>query len=132
MFGSSWAKSDPNNSEYLIDFSVRMGNGRDASSAYDENGNILAIKQWGLKLQKSELIDDLSYTYKVGNNVYTNKLLKVVDAKNETSTTLGDFRSSQVYMQNLPNGGKDAAIDYTYDKNGKAHQDCHLYQRIRL
>ncbi|MBC7884851.1 MAG: hypothetical protein H7X99_05215, partial [Saprospiraceae bacterium] len=54
-FGISWEKSDPSIPNYLIDFSVKMGNGTDASTAYDENGNIKAMKQWGLKLNSSSI-----------------------------------------------------------------------------
>lgn len=118
-FGSNWAKSDAGTPNYSIDFSVQMGNGTDASTAYDENGNIKKMKQWGLKLNTSSVIDDLSYTYSTNSN----KLQNVIDVANEPQTVLGDFRSSQKYMTSLNNAKTNAAIDYTYDANGNLKKD---------
>jgi hypothetical protein len=54
-----------------------MGDGtlENVNDAYDYNGNIKRMQQWGLKLNASEKIDDLGYTYIAGSN----KLLKVMD-----------------------------------------------------
>ncbi|WP_037361228.1 DUF6443 domain-containing protein [Asinibacterium sp. OR53] len=117
-FGSSWAKSDPGNGNFTIDFSVKMGDGLNGSSAYDANGNILAMQQWGLKLNSSSLIDNLGYNY-IPNS---NKLLNVIDAQNDPQTKLGDFRASQSYLGNI--GSKTAATaDYSYDNNGNLTKD---------
>jgi RHS repeat-associated protein len=102
-----------------IDFSVKMGNGTDADSAYDYNGNILRMQQWGLKGFTSELIDDLSYTYTAGSN----KLKNVVDLYNDTLTKLGDFRSSAAYITTLSGNKTSSATDYTYDENGNLKTD---------
>ncbi|HEY4150835.1 MAG TPA: DUF6443 domain-containing protein, partial [Chitinophagaceae bacterium] len=122
LFSSSWQKQDPN-SALLIDFSTRMGDGINPASAYDENGNILAMKQWGLKLMSSDLIDDLTYHYAYNGSAHTNKLLNVADAKSDTATKLGDFHYSAIYTNAL-NGAKPAtAVDYIYDANGNLTQD---------
>ncbi|MDP1764961.1 MAG: DUF6443 domain-containing protein, partial [Sediminibacterium sp.] len=60
---SGWAKADPGNTNFTIDFSVKMGDGSTAGSAYDENGNIRAMQQNGLKLNSSATIDNLTYNY---------------------------------------------------------------------
>jgi RHS repeat-associated protein len=95
-----------------IDFSVR-------GLTYDANGNILTMNQSGWKLGGSVTIDSLLYTY-ISN---TNRLLNVLDRKNDTVTKLGDFRSSKRYMISLNNSKTTAAIDYTYDGNGNLTVD---------
>ncbi len=89
-----------------IDYSVN-------NLSYDANGNILRMDQKGWKLEGSITIDSLLYTYTTN----TNKLLNVLDYKNDTATRLGDFRSSKTYIDIL--GTKTtAATDYLYDANG--------------
>jgi hypothetical protein len=90
-----------------IDFSVSGLN-------YDANGNILNMNQQGWKLGGSATIDSLLYTYTSG----TNKLLNVLDRRNDTATLMGDFRSSKAYMTALSNNKTTAATDYSYDANG--------------
>lgn len=102
-----------------INFSVKMGNGSDPDSAYDTNGNILRIQQWGLKGFASEKIDDLHYTY----NAYSNKLKNVIDGKNDETTRLGDFRSSEAYMTALGAPKTSSTTDYSYDYNGNMKTD---------
>ncbi|MET0392151.1 MAG: DUF6443 domain-containing protein, partial [Chitinophagaceae bacterium] len=102
-----------------VDFSVKMGNGTEADSAYDANGNILRMQQWGLKGFASSQIDDLRYTYTAN----TNKLKNVIDGFNETGTGLGDFRSSAAYMTALSGSKTNSATDYTYDANGNLKTD---------
>ncbi|MET0393502.1 MAG: DUF6443 domain-containing protein, partial [Chitinophagaceae bacterium] len=102
-----------------IDFSVKMGNGTDPDSAYDANGNILRMQQWGLKGFSSPQIDDLHYTY----SSHTNKLKNVIDGYNDTGTGLGDFRSSAAYMSALNGNKTGSATDYTYDGNGNLKTD---------
>ena len=95
-----------------IDFSVR-------GITYDANGNIITMNQSGWKLGGSVTIDSLLYTY-VSNS---NRLLNVLDRKNDTATQLGDFRSSNAYMSLLNNNKTTAAADYTYDANGNLTVD---------
>jgi len=95
-----------------IDFSVSGLN-------YDANGNILNMNQSGWKVGGSETIDSLLYTY-ISNS---NKLLNVLDRKNDTATRLGDFRSSKAYMTALSNSKTTSATDYTYDGNGNMYAD---------
>ena len=110
-----------------IDFSVR-------GITYDANGNILTMNQSGWKLGGSVTIDSLLYTY-ISN---TNRLLNVLDRKNDTATKLGDFRSSKAYMTALSNNKTTAAADYTYDANGNLTVDKNkdissiLYNYINL
>ncbi|MFL9485699.1 DUF6443 domain-containing protein [Chitinophagaceae bacterium LWZ2-11] len=112
-FGSNssqaWATTDPNpNNNFNIDFSMKMGDGTNYYSAYDENGNILQMQQWGLKLNASPQIDNLTYNY----NVNSNKL-KSVEEPNTTDNKLGDFTD-----KNHNNGD-----DYGYDVNGNLITD---------
>jgi RHS repeat-associated protein len=95
-----------------LDFSL-------TSMSYDLNGNILNMSQKGWKLSGSDLVDSLLYTYTAN----TNKLLNVIDIQNDTTTKLGDFRSSKAYMTALSNSKTNAAVDYTYDDNGSLVKD---------
>jgi RHS repeat-associated protein len=95
-----------------IDFSVSGLN-------YDANGNILNMNQRGWKIGGSQTIDSLLYTY-ISNS---NRLLNVLDRKNDTATKLGDFRSSKAYMTALSNSKTISAADYTYDANGNMYVD---------
>ena len=65
LFSTTWAKSDPNNSDASlnIDFSAWLGDGRTYDSAYDDNGNILHMYQKGLLVNQSQIIDNLSYSF---------------------------------------------------------------------
>lgn len=103
-----------------INYNMQMGNGINDGSAYDANGNIKAMTQYGFKIGANinNPIDNLSYNYYTNSN----KLKNVIDASNDPTTTLGDFRSSQTYMNAL--GTKTAsATDYTYDANGNMVKD---------
>jgi hypothetical protein len=95
-----------------LDFSL-------TSMSYDPNGNILNLSQKSWKISGSDLIDSLLYTY----TSYSNKLLNVIDVQNDTTTKLGDFRSSKTYMTTLSNSKTNSAIDYTYDGNGNLLKD---------
>jgi RHS repeat-associated protein len=97
-----------------INYSVQMGNGIDPTSAYDANGNILAMMQFGWKIGGSPTtpIDNLSYNYLNSGN--SNKLAKVTDAINGSDNgKLGDFKDGT-------NGSSD---DYDYDVNGNLKFD---------
>jgi RHS repeat-associated protein len=89
------------------------------SMSYDPNGNILNLSQKSWKISGSDLIDSLLYTYTSNSN----KLLNVIDIQNDTTTKLGDFRSSKAYMTALSNSKTNSAIDYTYDGNGNLLKD---------
>jgi RHS repeat-associated protein len=108
-----------------IDFSVKMGNGIDQSTAYDENGNIKRMQQWGLMINSSQKIDDLNYFYLENNQ--SNKLQNVIDLNNNPESKLGDFKTSTAH----PNFPKESyfpssvsnIVDYTYDQNGNLIND---------
>ena len=124
-FNGSWAKQDPDNSNYKIDFTVKMGDGLSAEEAYDANGNIRRMQQWGLKGLTSVQIDDLRYSYSYDGN--SNKLQNVVDLHSDAQTTLGDFRTSQLYLNALGGTKSLSGItnytDYHYDANGNLVKD---------
>jgi len=100
-----------------IDFSSTMGNGADPSTAYDENGNIQAMKQMAWKVGGSNPIDQLNYTYFTN----TNRLKNVIDGVNDPTTTLGDFRTSSLSPNS--SGRNASVVDYNYDANGNLTRD---------
>jgi RHS repeat-associated protein len=102
--GSVW------NTSAGIDFSMKMGDGADAASAYDANGNILKMWQTGLKITSSSTIDSLTYTY----YDQSNKVKKVNDGI-ATNNKLGDFTD------------KNIGDDYGYDVNGNMVIDRNKY-----
>ncbi len=111
-----------------VDFSVKMGDGFDVNTAYDANGNIKQMQQWGLKLNSSSQVDNMRYTYIAGSN----KLKSVTDFNNDPLTKLGDFKTSATHPQNTaksallpasPQGSFDAITDYSYDVNGNLNLD---------
>ena len=94
-----------------VNFDMKMGDGIDYTTAYDANGNIKRMQQWGLKIFSSSQIDDLVYTYNTGSN----KLLKVGDGITGTDNgKLGDFKDGS---------GGAASNDYSYDVNGNMNVD---------
>jgi RHS repeat-associated protein len=99
-----------------INFDAIMGNGIDPFTAYDENGNIRAMKQFGVKVNTSSVIDSLSYNYSDNSN----KLRNVIDHQNEPLTKLGDFRTSALHPEQNKTG---TTVDYTYDANGNLTKD---------
>lgn len=124
------------NQDALVNFSMKMGDGvtllpdgsLDPTTAYDDNGNIKQMQQWGLKINTSDKIDNLKYTYLTG----TNKLKSVTDFSNDATTKLGDFRTAATHTQSgtkaLLNANStpaqfDAITDYTYDVNGNLNLD---------
>ncbi len=120
--GSQW------NNDAGINFTSIMGDGLDHTTAYDANGNILAMKQWGLKVNTSSVIDELVYSY--AHNGASNRLQNVIDIANNAGTKLGDFRTGA----NSPNAAIKVAFvpgtdnpyqitDYIYDTNGNMVQD---------
>jgi RHS repeat-associated protein len=114
--GTTWGTSTMN-------FSMQMGDGVTATTAYDANGNIQGMTQYGWKLAAPPTtpIDQLTYSYYANSN----KLKAVVDQQNDPLTKLGDFRTSSLHPQNathtLPN--ITTLTDYTYDVNGNLKKD---------
>ncbi|PZR29022.1 MAG: hypothetical protein DI535_04205 [Citrobacter freundii] len=99
--GSSWDNS-------IVDFSVQMGiSGADDNTAYDRNGNIKRMKQWGLKITGKAQLDNLTYSYYNDGN----RLRGVSDAVS-TDNKLGDFTDKNT-----------SADDYGYDVNGNMVTD---------
>jgi RHS repeat-associated protein len=90
-----------------FDFNVLMGEtGTNDGTAYDENGNIKKMQQWGLLNTNSTQIDNLTYHY----NSNSNKLSSVDDDKPKSG--LGDFSDNNT-----------TGDDYGYDKNGNLVAD---------
>lgn len=124
------------NQDALVNFNMKMGDGvtllpdgsLDPTTAYDDNGNIKQMQQWGLKINTSDKIDNLKYTYLTG----TNKLKSVTDFSNDATTKLGDFRTATTHIQsgtkaslnaNSTPAQFDAITDYNYDINGNLNLD---------
>ncbi|MBC7688260.1 MAG: hypothetical protein H7211_08790, partial [Aquabacterium sp.] len=121
LLKAAFIQNNPDNSwnNSLVDFTVMMGDGATAASAYDANGNILKMQQWGLKVNASAQIDNLVYNYTLNSN----KLQNVIDgAPNDPGSKLGDFRQSPLYQQTTPTKST-STIDYTYDPNGNLVRD---------
>ncbi len=92
-----------------INYNMLMGNGTDPNQAYDANGNIKKIQQWGLKaIGGSARIDNLGYSYSTNSN----RLTRVIDGET-ADHKLGDFN----------NGASGTSTDYTYDGNGNMLSD---------
>jgi RHS repeat-associated protein len=92
-----------------INFNVLMGDGT-LNSAYDDNGNIKKMQQWGLKINASPQIDNLTYNYIAG----TNRLKGITDAANDNTSKLGDFKYDPTTK---------TTTDYVYDENGNMTSD---------
>ncbi len=103
---------DHNWNNIQVNYNVMMGNGTDGATAYDANGNIKSMKQFGLKLgaDPQTPIDDLTYNYLTNSN----KLLNVIDGVNDPNTKLGDFRTSTLHQ---------GSTDYYYDGSGNVIRD---------
>lgn len=97
-----------------LNFSVKMGDGTTATSAYDANGNIKGMTQYGFKLgvPSTDPIDQLTYTYLQSNN--SNRLQQVTDARNDNQSKLGDFKYDPATK---------TGTDYSYDVNGNLTMD---------
>jgi RHS repeat-associated protein len=103
----SWNKNE-------VDFTVKMGDGTTPTQAYDANGNIQRMQQWGLVVTGPAQIDDLDYDY----FDYSNKLKKVTDIAgggtppSGPGPKLGDFSDKNT-----------TGDDYGYDLNGNKVTD---------
>ncbi|HEX2607522.1 MAG TPA: DUF6443 domain-containing protein [Flavisolibacter sp.] len=113
-FGSVWQKTNPADPSLTVDLGVKMGDGLDYAQAYDANGNIRRMQQWGLKLNASPQIDDLQYSYQAGGSAATNKLLAITDAVNDVNSPLHDFKYDPATK---------SAADYSFDANGNLLSD---------
>jgi RHS repeat-associated protein len=109
----------------LLNFSMKIGDGITPASAYDLNGNILSVQQYGLKLNASPLVDDLRYTYQNGGR--SNKLQNVIDRTNNLTAKLGDFTTTNLHPQySLKQNtltDPNTIFDYSYDDNGNLKFD---------
>ena len=105
---NDWKKAVSSNLN--INFSMYIGDGENPSSAYDANGNILSMSQYGLQQNASPLIDQLNYSYQQSST--SNKLDQVSDASGFTPK-LGDFKD-----------GGNWSSDYSYDANGNLKNDA--------
>lgn len=95
-----------------INYNMKMGDGTHAATAYDDNGNILRMQQWGLTLGGSRQTDDLAYTYRPGSN----KLASVTENAAGGTPGLGDFTD-----------GNTSGDDYQYDGAGNMIQDLNKH-----
>ena len=67
-----------------MNFDSWMGDGTTPGSAYDLNGNIKQMQQWGWMPGGSTQTDNLKYTYHL--NGLTNRLKNVIDLNNNPNT----------------------------------------------
>jgi len=67
-----------------MNFDSWMGDGTTPGSAYDLNGNIKQMQQWGWMPGGSTQTDNLKYTYHL--NGLTNRLKNVIDLNNNPTT----------------------------------------------
>jgi RHS repeat-associated protein len=97
-----------------VNFSMKMGNGSDPWQAYDANGNILRMQQWGFKITGSAQVDDMVYSYFNNGNI-----LSAITEQGSAApdNKLGDFNDKNI-----------AGNDYGYDANGNMVTD--LNKRI--
>ncbi|SDD44111.1 DUF6443 domain-containing protein [Niabella drilacis] len=96
-----------------VKYDMQLGDGINPTTAYDFNGNIKKMVQYGYLqgTNQSIKIDDLTYNYK--NNEASNRLAKVTDVAGDTRVQqLGDF-----------NDGGNSGDDYDYDANGNLTRD---------
>ncbi|PWS32253.1 DUF6443 domain-containing protein [Pedobacter paludis] len=92
--GSTWSQT-------AADYSATM--------AYDKNGNLTSMSQFGMNGVTKQQIDGLTYTYQGSGN----QLKTVVDAVNDPSSILEDFHSPV----------NSSAQSYFYDSNGNIKRD---------
>ena len=120
----------------LVNYNVVMGDGSllpdgsiDYDKAYDANGNIKQMQKWGLRINTSNQIDNLHYTYFTNSN----KLQNIIDYYDDAVTKLGDFKTSTSHTQYGPkstirsdaayNASASGISDYGYDLNGNLITD---------
>jgi len=76
---------------------------------YDPNGNIMSMRQKGMNGTTMQTIDSLKYGYQLNSN----KLSYVTDRKNNSLSTLGDFKEIV----------NNETVDYAYDTSGNLIKD---------
>jgi len=76
---------------------------------YDPNGNIMSMRQKGMDGTALKTIDSLKYGYQPNSN----KLSYVTDRKNNSLSTLGDFKEI----------ANNETVDYAYDTSGNLIKD---------
>lgn len=96
-----------------INFNMQIGDGATAASAYDENGNIKFMQQFGIIGLTSGPLDKITYTYKQTDQV-SNQLRKITEdnAIGDIDHKLGDFTDKNTTTD-----------DYDYDGNGNLKYD---------
>lgn len=95
----------------IVDFSV-------GNIAYDANGNLLSMKQMGVKSGAPAIVDQLRYEYYAGSN----RLRFVRDTTNDVASTFGDFKEPAA--NNSSNSSSPTTdFDYSYDQNGSLISD---------
>ncbi len=97
-----------------VNYDMKMGDGSDVATAYDYNGNILRMQQWGLKMTGSAQIDDLGYSYLANSN----KLMRVTE-----SAAGGSSLGGSIVLGDFKDGSNTGTDDYSYDVNGNLELD---------
>lgn len=97
-----------------VNYDMKMGDGSDVTTAYDYNGNIKRMQQWGYKMTGSAQIDDMAYSYLANSN----KLMRVTE-----SATGGSSLSGSSALGDFKDGSNTGTDDYSYDVNGNLELD---------
>ena len=118
LFTANFVQQNPDNQSWNnseVNYNVLMGDGANISTAYDANGNIQRMQQWGFLHTSSAQIDDLNYVYYNNGNKLASVTDKATGGTTPTGYTgmyLGDFVDK--------NTGSN---DYGYDANGNLLTD---------
>lgn len=116
------------NQDAGVNYNIKVGDGVNVGTAYDANGNIKQMQQWGLKVNSSAQLDNIRYTYYSNSN----QLKSATDFTNDAYSQLGDFITSETHPQYSSKAALtsvssqslfDAITDYTYDGNGNMITD---------
>ncbi|MBX3241948.1 MAG: hypothetical protein KIT80_13250 [Chitinophagaceae bacterium] len=123
-----WNINNSTWSNAVVNYGVKVGDGADPLKAYDANGNIKQLQQWGVKPGSSTQLDNLRYTYIPGSN----KLKSVTDLNNDPQSRLGDFITPATHPEYATKSALtasstpsqyEAITDYEYTAWGSMKKD---------
>ena len=102
----------------MLNFNSKVGDGINVSNAYDENGNIKMMQQWGLTGISSQLIDKTSYIYaNASGTITTQNTNKLFNVSEDPGIGTANFKLGDFTDKNR------SGDDYVYDANGNLITD---------